>query len=582
MMSGPKSYPYCPMFFDFPGFTITPVFLIDPLYRKPNQDYLNMISMILLGLINILFGLWTIWPNMLNDCFFAPKNVSSKRSPLRKTIAVYQILTGLFFIELVMQLNLVTLIMAALHNLVEWVMIGVVVLEYYSESERKYWNTVSTFWIFTLINIIFCIPNILVAFTVEEDFGIWCDFLLVFFSLYIYFAEPNREKAARVWRYFLMAAIIHLAQIFFLLALGIRVIEPWPLGQLLINFSAIFNYYFYTRLAHEYDSSSKSNSDANSEGVQIEMKESGPETSKEEDSNIKSKEVGYDNNKVSHRPGFKISVTTFAMIVAAGIVASNLSVLIPVMLSIGCPEAKTERPSVFTHLTRIALTKIDKQDTLDGYQKIMIDSMKAAYKDDMNIMSKSFVGMDAFVIYEKWQYQDAFRKHVEKNPELMTLYRNPRTSQTRWRSIEVKNDGDTINFPNKEISNQLLNISEISNISDTHFCPDMNYVSGMTSIELRNHVGASFETFFVKLKEVTISQDRGNMFYWMHRQFHSDINFMVLEQWESQDALDFHLASQNVRAFAVQTSLYFGFGSAIGLPLREMVPCSNLKRYKEY
>jgi hypothetical protein len=154
-------------------------------------------------------------------------------------IGLYIGITGLFFFSLFTNLNIIVVVMAGMHNLLEWgIITSLLATEFY---QRRYF-AFSVIWIWVVWLIVMQIPDLFVAFGFEEVAGLWPDWVLLMYSYHL--ARLNGGP----YNFFFEGALWHMVQIFTLLLQGFGKLEPHN-AMIASYVSALPNYWYYSEFA---------------------------------------------------------------------------------------------------------------------------------------------------------------------------------------------------------------------------------------------------------------------------------------------------------------------------------------------
>jgi hypothetical protein len=154
-------------------------------------------------------------------------------------VGLYIGITGVFFFTLFTNLNIVVVVMAGLHNLLEWGILCSLLNN--TLSARKYFAA-SVVWIWVVWWVVMEIPDLFLAFGFEELAGLWPDWVLVIYAYHL--CTLNRGP----YDLFFEATLWHMLQIFTLLGQGFGFLSS-ALATKFSYFTALPNYWYYSEFA---------------------------------------------------------------------------------------------------------------------------------------------------------------------------------------------------------------------------------------------------------------------------------------------------------------------------------------------
>jgi len=221
---------------------------------------MSLVSLVIMAAWLVICAAWAMWPSI-----FAPVlggGVPKSRSPVRYAVALDAAFTSIFVLAVTTQLNKGLLVLAAIHNWTEWVMLGNVYLGFlgaFTEFGQglgglTLWNRSLFAGILLQILGIMLIDKAGPSFIFEEVFGLWTDLQLVFISAYCWFATRKDPDVRAVMSKFAIASFFHMVLILTLQLEFNLVVGVWPLGQACAMIFSILNFSYFTMFALSLDS----------------------------------------------------------------------------------------------------------------------------------------------------------------------------------------------------------------------------------------------------------------------------------------------------------------------------------------
>lgn len=382
-----------------------------------------ILSLFALAVWNFTCAMWTRYPAAFVPLFGC--KVPARRSSVSSAVFVYQVLTGIFFLALTTQLNKMVVLLAALHNWCEWLILGNVYIGLLNSFGRlgrgqvgvTTWNRFFTVWILAVMIGVLLIPDLLESFAFEEVFGLWLDYQLCFISFYCWLRFRN-FGGSTVFGNFAAAASFHLAQIILLLLEGMGVISPWPAAQVLIIVTAFFNYAFYTLFALELDSwqleqvKPKNARDCEASPTSLEGRlplcnealpgvafapyedpqgDSGAPN--EPDRNMRSAFIPYVPQAVA-----EVSTSRLTTFMFGCLLLSAASVILPPLVLGGCVQPLVEQTGPYLNL---AICETADAQSLQ-FREALGKSVADARKSPGNLLSTAFIRENKVFRFDKW------------------------------------------------------------------------------------------------------------------------------------------------------------------------------------
>jgi hypothetical protein len=194
-------------------------------------------SIVLMGVLLLLLSYRVLTYRPVDAA--APADKVGHLVSTSRFVGLYIGITGIFFFSLFTNLNIVVVVMAGLHNLLEWGILSSLLNNAF--SARKYFAT-SVVWIWVVWWVVMQIPDLFIAFGFEEVAGLWPDWVLVIYSYHL--CKLNRGP----YEFFHEAALWHMLQIFTLLFQGFGFMSP-AVATTLSYATALPNYWYYSEFA---------------------------------------------------------------------------------------------------------------------------------------------------------------------------------------------------------------------------------------------------------------------------------------------------------------------------------------------
>lgn len=227
------------------------------LSHNPGMAFL---SLLIMSVWLLVCAAWAMWPAAFAAVLGGA--VPERRSSARLAVAVNAAVTAVFVLSVQTQLNKMVLVLASLHNLTEWILLGNVYLGFlgaFAELGRgaqgmTSWNQFAAVGILAQMLGIMLIDDMGRSFVFEEVFGLWADLQLVAVSIYCWRATRAVPHVGPIMAKFGIAAVFHLALIITLQLEFNMIIADWPAGQAAAMVFSVVNFSFYTIFALALDS----------------------------------------------------------------------------------------------------------------------------------------------------------------------------------------------------------------------------------------------------------------------------------------------------------------------------------------
>lgn len=330
---------------------------------------------------------------------FKGNNANIKRISLFRWIVIlYLAATAVFAVcRAFTEINRLVLTLAAIHNLLEWGIIWHLVhsqsnFQLMENNASRYFVGTCYFFMWPIILGIVYIPQLVRAFLWEEQFGILCDYLIVF----LFYRLNSTNNDFRLKPFYAMgvkASMWHFGQIFPLLFVGYGMFSA-VVGSLIISLTMLPFCHYYAQCAVQYETIKNS----------IDL-----DATSEKDHHIR----GFD--------GITWKVTLGIFAICIGIAFCSVSGLLLIGGICQDNEGLCAVPS-YTGMFHVQ-AKTGKGDELNEIMKQLITPSREGDGNIMYNLLRHDIDPDIFYFVEEWDTKAHMQEQMT-SPHVASVFRN--------------------------------------------------------------------------------------------------------------------------------------------------------------